>query len=251
MSHYYMIAILPKDTHNVEKRIEEMVAPYDENKDVPEYDRTCWCIRQSHDKAVTEAAEKELGSTWKQLRESFGEIRKSLPKPTKKNFEKFWALEQAAWKKHTKPLLDLEKKYDTQFPSAPVSDCPECKGTGTYRSTYNPKSKWDWYRVGGRWDGTIQQKESQRRDKKDGGFNFADEHEQVVHNWAPIKHLLRIKEIPFGIITPDGEWHERATMGFWAMTSDDKDKDVWEREVMDIYTKYQGDFIGVGLDCHI
>jgi len=31
--------------------------------------------------------------------------------------------------------------------------CDECHGTGTVMSTCNPKSKWDWWVVGGRWAG--------------------------------------------------------------------------------------------------
>ncbi|MGH2612520.1 MAG: hypothetical protein ACRDFB_05665, partial [Rhabdochlamydiaceae bacterium] len=30
-----------------------------------------------------------------------------------------------------------------------------CGGTGYYKSTYNPKSKWDCYTIGGRWRGSI------------------------------------------------------------------------------------------------
>lgn len=41
-------------------------------------------------------------------------------------------------------------------------DCDECHGTGTRMSTYNPRSKWDWYSLGGRWKGTFKLKEGKQ-----------------------------------------------------------------------------------------
>ena len=37
----------------------------------------------------------------------------------------------------------------------PLASCDECEGLGTVLSTYNPASKWDWYEIGGRWEGEL------------------------------------------------------------------------------------------------
>ena len=37
----------------------------------------------------------------------------------------------------------------------PTPDCEDCNGSGTKVTTYNPASKWDWYQVGGRWEGKL------------------------------------------------------------------------------------------------
>jgi hypothetical protein len=54
---------------------------------------------------------------------------------------------------------DLMQPYDENMESEEHEEacscgndpkCGECKGTGIYKSTYNPNSKWDWYSIGGR-----------------------------------------------------------------------------------------------------
>ena len=126
-------------------------------------------------------------------------------------------------------------------------DCENCNGTGEYETTYNPKSKWDWYRVGGRWDGVVQSKE---RESKDGGFNFGDEHKQLKYNFATVQEVFDNEVSFFAVVTPDGEWHEEGKMGWFAIVTDEKDCDLWEKQKIDILTKYQ-DHHCVGLDCHI
>ena len=37
-------------------------------------------------------------------------------------------------------------------------DCEECDVNGLYTTTYNPKSKWDWYLIGGRFRGYFKLK---------------------------------------------------------------------------------------------
>lgn len=34
-------------------------------------------------------------------------------------------------------------------------------------------------------------------------------------NTAPVSEILENKIVPFAIVTPDGEWHERGNMGWW------------------------------------
>src|SRR5439155_2088993 len=59
------------------------------------------------------------------------------------------------WKQLIKPFVELEDKFDQEHPlhKKPNPDCEDCKGSGVRQTTYNPKSKWDWWVVGGRWDG--------------------------------------------------------------------------------------------------
>ncbi|MBS1722540.1 MAG: hypothetical protein JSS66_05975 [Armatimonadetes bacterium] len=87
----------------------------------------------------------------------------------------------ALWAAHMGPRKEAEERY---FNEHPDKDKPDpgcgfykgeradwwpadvkegdryedesgCAGTGEYETTYNPQSKWDWYVVGGRWNGWL------------------------------------------------------------------------------------------------
>jgi hypothetical protein len=124
----------------------------------------------------------------------------------------------------------------------------EYKGDDGEPCTYNPDSKWDWYVVGGRWDGIIS-KNGEQMPSDDGGFNFGDKHHDIENNTCMVRHLPA-KSLPFAIVTPDGEWHEKGSMGWWGITKDEKEDKKWEKEVAEILKEYKNDYM-VGMDCHI
>lgn len=57
---------------------------------------------------------------------------------------------------------------------------------GNWGHWTNPDSFYDYYRVGGRWDGRV----TNNPKESDNGFNWGDEHESVSNNSVPIKKLL-------------------------------------------------------------
>ena len=69
-----------------------------------------------------------------------------------------------------------------------------------YWSTYNPKSKWDYYTI--------------------IGTSLPD-------------------FVPFSFVTPDGEWHTKGKMGWWAISWDEKDDQEWEKEYKAAVEKYR------------
>jgi len=91
-------------------------------------------------------------------------------------------------------------------------------------STYNPRSKWDWYEVGGRWNKSIPRNRCLAKN--------------VPNNF-----------IPFAFIDQKGEWHERAKMGWWATTSNEKESDTWDNEFRKALSEYNG-YVTL-IDCHI
>lgn len=97
-------------------------------------------------------------------------------------------------------------------------------------STYNPDSKWDWYCEGGRWREWLLLKEK-GEDGEPLNSTFATKEEV---DWDA---MLVNNRIPFCFITDDGEWHESAEIGWWAMTSNEKNKNEWEKEFLD-YLKF-------------
>ena len=100
-------------------------------------------------------------------------------------------------------------------------------------STYNPNSKWDWYSIGGRWNNNLVT-------KSDNKVNIAYKKD--------VK--LSTEIIPFAIIK-DGHWIERGQMGWFAMVTDEKNKDEWDNEFYKIWDTINDDDLIVVLDCHI
>ena len=115
---------------------------------------------------------------------------------------------------------------------------------------------WDWWVIGGRWDGDIQGK---RREDGQGGFNFGDEHHLIEFNMVRVKDLLISKEaipkqvmarltlkplgwIPYAIVTPEGKWHEKESG--WGEPAPE-----WEAKVMELYSAYS-EYNIVSVDMH-
>jgi hypothetical protein len=101
-------------------------------------------------------------------------------------------------------------------------------------STCNPDSKWDWYVIGGRWDGWI-------NDKQTSG-------ESAIDNTATTEQTLARGKIPHAIITPDGEWHEHGRMGWWAVLLTENED--WDADARAILARYPGHRLVI-VDAHI
>ncbi len=101
-------------------------------------------------------------------------------------------------------------------------------------STYNPKGKWDWYVIGGRWDGWINDRETKG--------------ERVADNMATTEQVIARGKIPHAIVTPDGEWHEHGRMGWWAILLTENEH--WEDDAREIFRRYPGHH-AVIVDAHI
>lgn len=111
-------------------------------------------------------------------------------------------------------------------------------------STYNPDSKWDWYCEGGRWGAWLLLKEK----GEDGEPLNAISATKEEVDWDA---MLEKDRIPFCFVTEDGDWHESASMGWWAMTTNDKDEDVWRKEFLDYLESVEDDVEISVIDFHI
>lgn len=105
---------------------------------------------------------------------------------------------------------------------------------GNLLTTDNPNSKWDWYQLGGRYSGDIKTKNGLETDKTTvGDIDF----DNTV--------------TPYAFVTTGGEWVERGQMGWFGLSSNDKDEDDWDKQFRD-YVKSLGSDVRMTLiDCHI
>lgn len=87
-----------------------------------------------------------------------------------------------------------------------ANDYHEFDALGNELCTYNPKSKWDWYSLGGRWEGTLKLKDGVKPER------------ESERSWLVMKEskegytdFAKAKDIDF---TPDAEAKKRAER-FW------------------------------------
>jgi hypothetical protein len=256
MSHF-LVGVIVKDINNADEELKNLMSPYNENISVAPYDEECYCIGEKAEEEIYKTLDEKFGSI-ESYRKIFWERVNSLSQMK----DKEWQFSKEgrkyidnAWKKEMKPRSDAEELLKESHPDINKANvaCEECNGTGKRSSTYNPKSKWDWYVVGGRYDGVIM---NNRRQSNDGGFNFSEDHHILGNNIISVKEYLKIAQdhaediIPFAIVTPDGEWCEKGRMGWWAIVSDEKDEEKWLYEATRIIKKYP-DYYIIGVDCHI
>lgn len=187
MSHFLLGVILPDhiETEDAESYLHEVMEPYDEDIVVDAYNRPCGCGTRRADNMASEIATEKTGLTWEMLRNTFHE------RPREDHSEE-------AWLKRTQPLREAEKQALAGLTIKPDPDCDNCQGSGTYPSTYNPKSKWDWWCIGGRWDGLIT---GLTTESEDDGLNFEQSHESIENNVTDVKNLTS-DTMPFAFILP-------------------------------------------------
>lgn len=228
-------------SHKLSDLIGEKLEPFDENLDVPEYDRKCYCINRIAFRESDKMAQEKYGEI-SLLRETFYEKEEVIAAQSAHDEEKLDTL----WKEYLKPYNDFREASEKEHPlyEKPDPECNECHGTGLYKSEYNPQSKWDWYIIGGRWAGEA---------RKIAPLY----HGNILSVSGLLEHDCKLggdvnnkneSYYPFSILAPESEWIERGNMGWWGMVSDEKDN--WPDVLKETLTKYQ-DHYGVLVDVHI
>ena len=107
-------------------------------------------------------------------------------------------------------------------------------------STYNPDSKWDWYSVGGRWDGFLHY--------KDVDPGFEETNVAYIHE-LDMDYLL--EHIPFCFVTEDGEWRENGIMGWGCSVSNERSEESWKQQFVDYVKSLDADCLVTAVDFHI
>jgi hypothetical protein len=206
MTHFTVGIIVPHGVADVASFIAGQMDPYYEHSDDEPY--VCYSVEQAAADIASTIHRLELiiqrnepHYDIEKCRESLEQLRRMTPK-----------------QKYAERIAYLEQFNDKGEPI----------------STYNPDSKWDWYVIGGRWDGWINGKETSG--------------ESVADNTAPTEQAIARGKIPHAIITPDGEWHENGQMGWWAILLTENEN--WDSDARAILTTYSGHRLVI-VDAHI
>lgn len=207
MTHYTVAIIVPPDAlRRVEPFVHSQMTPYDETITVPPY--VCYTIAKP---------EEDLAESINRFRLI---IERAEPRYDLNHCRQMIAKLQA-----TTPVQHY-KEY--------VEDFDRLDSRGRPISTSNPCGKWDWYVIGGRWDGWI-------HDRETDGESLAD-------NMASTEHTLKLDKTTHAIITPDGVWHERGRMGWWAMLLTEAED--WDDRVRSILSQFPGHQVVI-VDAHV
>lgn len=226
MSHF-CVYVFSKDTD-----VESLLAPYDENIEVAPY------VKYTREQAIAEVR-KEIEDYKNSLYAEFladPEAYKEKAKKTAFNEERYKSHINYLENEFPKMLKWTDEKC-YKYKAKWYKDNDMIDDNGNLLSTYNPKSKWDWYSQGGRWGNGLILKNGESTDE-----DYISE-----IDWEKSGR-------PFAFITPDGEWHERGKMGWWACVSNEKDIDSWKKEyksTIDKMLKENEDVVVTLIDCHI
>lgn len=251
MSHYAVLVM----SKNGGKDIEDLLAPYNENIEVEPY------VRYTREEAIEHQRDSSLENL------------------------KYWATHQERddAKEMAERCFKHIMKSDEELYQEMVDDYDgNVDADGNILSTYNPKSKWDWWSYGGRWDGLLRNKEGEAVDE---GYaseldlsRNKEEYKESIEWWeknvekrngemwySPQYYIdfykdketyATIRSLPIfrSVVTPDGEWHEKGKMGWWAMTSETPEESLeWDLNFMERYIKpaIENNWYLTLVDCHI
>jgi len=272
----------------IELHLEEVLDRYDENREVEEHEVDCWCINGIALKAASAAAhdnfsinedEKGLDRFRREYNEQYGDLPEDEQPDWKEYIKPFLDFEQSILDAH--PMKDkpnpecedcngsgtrmttynpdskwdwwviggrwtgqLDADYDPRKDPANLVKCVICKGTGD-------REGWVSYNESG--ERVFSDEQAEHCNGCNGCMGTGSSVNWTLKDYDKDIRLLSEVEItddviPFGIITPDGEWHQRAEMGWFAMTSNENND--WDKEARELLEKYKH-CIAVVIDCHI
>lgn len=181
--------------------------------------------------------------------------------------------------KYLQKLPDLMKRTAEEIYRDVIEryDEDEIDENGGILSTYNPKSKWDWYEIGGRWQGMLILKPGKTGQRGNPGLmtsmtenydaayvadlDFHAMRRKHLEEMAPYEKAMTggfYKEeymrekypnekdyvqrnsgfSTFAALTPDGTWRESGQMGYFGMSSSTpEDEREWEDNYYDRFIK--------------
>ena len=169
-----------------------------------------------------------------------------------------------------------------------------CAGTGSVTSTSNPNAKWDWWCIGGRWNGWLAPADKKPENNPDNwekcfvchgtgmrndplglearqnnpeytcngcsgkgqtlkfpssqidsGFNI------VSVNYIESLALFGKLPVPRAFVDLEGKWNSRGDMGWFGISNNDKDVEVWEETWKQALLDAPDDAHIVVVDMHI
>ena len=124
-------------------------------------------------------------------------------------------------------------------------------------STYNPKSKWDWYQLGGRWAGRIKVKEGVSFEPPNFSWGWEEEYKKEMlseprTDRAKKKDIANLSELTAFAVLMNGEWHGNGEMGWFGIShGETMTGDEWKSKVQELLNGLPDNTLISMYDCHI
>ena len=200
-------------------------------------------------------------------------------------------VEPYIWKTREEAIAYVRKYYETEGLTDDecwemLTEDYEADENGNLYTTYNPKSKWDWYCIGGRFGGTLKSKVDNMHynSLRIGDIDIApnlDDYADAIEFWEKYidgmdeddkEYNLFFKQsyyknryhdkytyanvetsfATYSVVTPDGEWHAPGDMGWFGCSSEsDEDYIEWVSRYRERFINGNEDLYMTIVDCHI
>ena len=221
MSHFCVYVFHDKNTS-----IDTLLAPYDENLVVEPY------VEYNKEEAIAK------------VRKEIEDYKNGIYAAYIKNPEEY----EKKYESSKKHIEFLKNEFPKKINWTDDQCYDDIKGDydsdmidkdGNLLSEYNPKSKWDWYEVGGRWCGGIPMKTNTKLEIK--SCNECKVSQIDMDKISP----------PYAYIDTNGIWNERGEMGWFGISTNDKDEKSWDDEFKKFIKNQKKSTIVTLVDCHI
>ena len=271
---HYTVAVITKE--DSESEIAELLEPFDEGLEMDPY--VCKTKQQ-----IIEDVAKKI----KEVKEDI-ELYSKCEYDTEK-YRVYWLDDNGELKPFYKELLELnEEDEEALYKYYRDDDDEDYDEEGNELSTYNPKSKWDWYSIGGRWDGYFNLKNGGNansakisdiiwegtEEAKKNAARFWDvvvdgaeqtEEEKKEHAFFTLygkQHYIdrfKTKEeyieratftCPYAVLTNDGDWVAPGEMHWFSSDETDEAQLEYEKWFKKFIDEHQDYYITL-VDCHI
>ena len=270
---HYTVAVVTKE--HSEQEVEELLAPFDENIEVEPY------VCNTKQEIIEQNKKKKA-----ELEEDMKLY--AADKPLKHGNWLYWLTDKNVNPRQLRSNYEdiLKCKTDEDFYKLYRGDDNDnYNENGDELSTYNPKSKWDWYSVGGRWDGYFLNKKGERTNEdlisEIVWTGSEEEKQKAARFWELVVEDAKLKEgeekpfifykkeyylqryhtkeeyveritktCPYAVLTPEGEWVAPGEMGWFSSSESDEDQKKYEEWFDKFIAEHQDCYITL-VDCHI
>ena len=253
MSHFLVSVLVSEDTpiKMVDLRVDEALAPYDEDLDCEPY------VRFNKEIIIEETKEKFSRMRNNLLNFAYAN---SMAKDDAEALQWFYESNPHHQTPYPDELVYIPKVYDhlrldfnrdltdEDFWKMACTDehvlnhyAVDQLENGVSYSTYNPNSKWDWYAFGGRWEDYI-------TDECVKNTTFYRKHKFV--RLEDLK--VDASELSYAFLDLKGEWREPGEMGWFGMSTSTPETEADYRQEIQNYLEDLSPQTWICfVDCHI